>query len=491
MGTFTYDTSTTSTPKAATGTFTLTVKSNGEYTVSLEAPTTVSIENTEFGSKLAASGPTSTYIVTYTDSATGATSTATVSAAPENTSLSFTGVTDTSGTSSTAITFSSVKTVGTEINVSSDGMGIGDNILKSYVDKDGNKTTEKLTYDPEQAAKSVVLYFKDDGDVGFGQKTDVLYITARSGGVTKEVMLDSRYGDFVWNTTANKWDAISGGYASGVLASYTLNAEALFGAGKTIDSVDVAAGFFNNSKGAPDTSNFKVSFGYSYDTVTSTNLPVEMGFSATVTDRDGDSVITNFTVKTDATPAQLDGSADGDYITGNTADNLVYGLAGNDVLVGNEGNDTLVGGAGDDVLTGGAGADVFKWSLADQGTSNTPAVDHITQFNLSDGDSINIGDLLQGEAGTNAVNNLGQFLQFGLVDGKLALLVDHDGSGTIGTTDQGAFGATQKIVLDNYAGTLVDAKAAFAAALFGNSDPHTDADIINKMLQTGALKTDI
>jgi len=200
-------------------------------------------------------------------------------------------------------------------------------------------------------------------------------------------------------------------------------------------------------------------------------------FSYTMTDGDGNTSAANLTLTTNET------------ITGTT---------GNDILSTGSGNDTLIGGAGDDTLTGGLGADVFKWSLGDQGSTTTPAIDHITDFSLSQKDVLNIGDLLQGESGTTSANNLGQFLNFGLVDGKLALLVDHDGSGFINSVNKGAFAATQKIVLDNYTGTgandaaiLASAKASFAAALFGDSAAHTDADILNKMLQTGALKTDI
>ena len=76
------------------------------------------------------------------------------------------------------------------------------------------------------------------------------------------------------------------------------------------------------------------------------------------------------------------------------------------------------------------------------------------------------------------------YLKFELVDGKLALLVDHDG----GT----AFAATQKIVLDNYSGADVQAaKNAFGTALGLTGSGFTDADIITRMIADGHLKTDI
>ena len=59
----------------------------------------------------------------------------------------------------------------------------------------------------------------------------------------------------------------------------------------------------------------------------------------------------------------------------------------------------------------------------------------------------------------------------------MALLVDHAG----GTT----FETTQKIVFDNYT-----SKDALATDL-GLTGSYNDADIINKMVEAGNLKTDI
>ncbi|WP_422103634.1 immunoglobulin-like domain-containing protein [Vreelandella sp.] len=61
------------------------------------------------------------------------------------------------------------------------------------------------------------------------------------------------------------------------------------------------------------------------------------------------------------------------------------------------GNDTLIGGQGDDILIGGLGADTFKWELNDQGSTDQPANDSVMDFNASEGDVLDISELLQNE----------------------------------------------------------------------------------------------
>jgi Ca2+-binding RTX toxin-like protein len=156
----------------------------------------------------------------------------------------------------------------------------------------------------------------------------------------------------------------------------------------------------------------------------------------------------------------------------------VVGSSYADTITGTTGANELTGGAGNDLLTGGLGADVFKWSLADQGVVSTPATD-TTDFNVAEGDVLNLKDLLQGEhdgAGID-VSNLTQYLDFGVESGNLVLMVDHTGGGT--------FETTQKIVLDNYANTD---ELASALGLPIASD---DAAILSKMIELGNLKTDI
>jgi Ca2+-binding RTX toxin-like protein len=181
-------------------------------------------------------------------------------------------------------------------------------------------------------------------------------------------------------------------------------------------------------------------------------------FGIVAVDNDGDTTVSSsFSVLVDGTGNDL------------------VGTAASDVINAGVGNDTLTGGAGDDTLTGGAGADVFRWSLNDQGTTTTPASDHITDFTLgAGGDVLDLKDLLVGEhdgTGTDA-SNLTQFLHFSEVGGKAVLSIDHDA---------GIFAADQTITFDNMS-------LATMQSTLGASD--TGADLIAKLLAHN-LKTDI
>lgn len=78
---------------------------------------------------------------------------------------------------------------------------------------------------------------------------------------------------------------------------------------------------------------------------------------------------------------QILGASDNDYLAGGN---------GNDILYGGFGNDILVGGVGTDQLYGGTGADIFAFDTLD----NNPDVIH--DFKASEGDSINLTNLLVG-----------------------------------------------------------------------------------------------
>jgi len=107
--------------------------------------------------------------------------------------------------------------------------------------------------------------------------------------------------------------------------------------------------------------------------------------------------------------------------------NTTLGGGGDDILIGDGGDDILTGGAGNDTLTGGLGADTFVWHLADAGTTVSPVIDTLKDFNT--GDVLQINDLLSGEGAV--------------------ITGDQDTSGTtLHITDTA--GNTQSIVLEGY-----------------------------------------
>ena len=78
----------------------------------------------------------------------------------------------------------------------------------------------------------------------------------------------------------------------------------------------------------------------------------------------------------------------------------MFGDAGNDSLLGGAGNDTLQGGTGNDALHGGSGADSFVWMAGHTGN------DVIRDFNASEGDRIDLRDLLVNEQNGDIANYL-------------------------------------------------------------------------------------
>ncbi|QAX82644.1 large adhesive protein [Pseudomonas sp. DTU12.3] len=111
------------------------------------------------------------------------------------------------------------------------------------------------------------------------------------------------------------------------------------------------------------------------------------------------------------------GGAGNDILFGSGGNDLLDGGKGNDILLGGTGNDTLIGGQGNDILIGGSGADTFVWKSGDTGN------DVIKDFKASEGDRIDLRDLLQGETGSTIDN----FLKITTVDGTSSLQVSSAG----------------------------------------------------------------
>ncbi|MFQ3787930.1 calcium-binding protein [Halomonas sp. A29] len=172
----------------------------------------------------------------------------------------------------------------------------------------------------------------------------------------------------------------------------------------------------------------------------------------------GDDILFGFrgqdTLNGDAT--SVFGSSGDDVLFGGHGNDILYGGAGNDQLFGGNGDDLLVGGQGDDTLWGGAGADTFKWMLGDQGSVSAPAVDRIMDFSKTEGDKIDLKDLLGGDAE----------LLFTAGDGKAELHIETQGNGV-----------DQKIIFDN--ASLADLQLAF--------DASDAVDLVAKMVGSGNL----
>ncbi len=104
------------------------------------------------------------------------------------------------------------------------------------------------------------------------------------------------------------------------------------------------------------------------------------------------------------------GTASGETINALDDDNVIYGYGGADYLYGKDGNDTLYGGDGDDrlygdddndILFGGGGIDLL-WgddgadTFAFESATAFSFSDNIQDFDLAEGDMLDISDLLSG-----------------------------------------------------------------------------------------------
>ncbi|WP_238591810.1 type I secretion C-terminal target domain-containing protein [Pseudomonas abietaniphila] len=169
-----------------------------------------------------------------------------------------------------------------------------------------------------------------------------------------------------------------------------------------------------------------------------------------------------------ANKSNTTGIADGkDSLLGGEGNDILFGQGGKDTLDGGNGNDILIGGKGDDILTGGAGADTFAWKAGDLNTKG--GIDVIKDFNPSEGDRIDLKDLLQHESD-------------GTIDNFLKLTTATDGSAQLAVSSTGQLNASGGVAnadvtikLDGYhfaAGTTIN-------SLISGADPTIKVDHSN------------
>ncbi|MFD2448802.1 type I secretion C-terminal target domain-containing protein [Vogesella fluminis] len=165
----------------------------------------------------------------------------------------------------------------------------------------------------------------------------------------------------------------------------------------------------------------------------------------------------------------IHGQAGVDLVYGGSGDDTLLGGSGDDGLRGGAGGDLLIGGQGNDVLRGDIGTDIFKWQLGDQGTAGTPARDVVMDFNVAEGDQLDLADLLQGE---NA-GNLEQYLHF-----------TASGSDTlVQISSAGAFkNGNYSTATDQQ--TLLKGVALSSLALDTSSDNHIITELLKNNLKT-------
>ncbi|WP_280548348.1 type I secretion C-terminal target domain-containing protein, partial [Halomonas sp. 11-S5] len=300
--------------------FTLTAQSDGTYTYEQFQALDLSVLNSSLQGSVGASGPKPAYFI-YEDGTFGSDS-----AKPW-----------------------SVKITGSDdVNPSTPGMGIGNNLF--------------------QTGETMTLEFDDEGESGTQNQAYVAKIGISDLSGSETVSYTAYFTDDT---------QMSGTATSSSLVDGSLFITAPSGA--NIDYVDLQAGS-NTSVRITSISTFTLDEG----------MPKELPFEFTATDADGDSIAGSFDITVQ----------NSDLFNGDATDNVLAGGLGMQTLSGGPGEDILVGGPGNDTLTGGLGADTFVWHLSDQGTSSDPAEDSVTDFTLGtfgtddNADKLDISDLL-------------------------------------------------------------------------------------------------
>ena len=153
------------------------------------------------------------------------------------------------------------------------------------------------------------------------------------------------------------------------------------------------------------------------------------------------------------------GGAGNDILFGSGGNDVLDGGKGNDILLGGTGNDSLMGGQGNDILIGGSGADTFVWKAGDTGN------DVIKDFKASEGDRIDLRDLLQGETGSTIDN----FLKITTVDGVSSLQVSSGGKFNSGDAAAATPDVTIKLEGNNWSSANIH-------SLIAGSDPTIKVD---------------
>ena len=131
------------------------------------------------------------------------------------------------------------------------------------------------------------------------------------------------------------------------------------------------------------------------------------GSTASVTDEALHQYITNHisefngSIATTAGTLNVSTTGGNDTLLGGEGNDILFGQGGSDTLQGGAGNDILLPGSGSNTMWGGTGADTFMWLKGDTG-SNV-----IKDFSVSQGDKLDLSDLLQ----TATVTNIADYIK--------------------------------------------------------------------------------
>ncbi|WP_085899735.1 DUF5801 repeats-in-toxin domain-containing protein [Kiloniella majae] len=132
---------------------------------------------------------------------------------------------------------------------------------------------------------------------------------------------------------------------------------------------------------------------------------------------------------------RVDGGTGNDTMWTGDGEDILIGGTGNDNLSGEAGNDILIGGSGNDRMSGGSGSDTFVFKADTVGD-----IDTVRDFKASDGDALDLSELLTGFAAGADSDATATVLQD-------YLSISQDGSTTVITIDQDGSGSDSDVTI--------------------------------------------
>jgi len=198
------------------------------------------------------------------------------------------------------------------------------------------------------------------------------------------------------------------------------------------------------------------------------------------------------------TNIEAHGGAGNDSVNAGDGNDLLYGDSGNDSLNGRAGDDVLVGGFGKDTMTGGDGADTFTFIQGEQNYNFVTGSDYadylgndnIYDFNVAEGDVLDLSDLLSGLSGlVESGESLDSILNF-TANKTLEIDVDGDGVFSEGTDLNIDFGYYSDDL--NQGGALSDVEVIDSLLASGSLEviptaTGSNSQIIDHLLSTGNI----
>ncbi|WP_206075880.1 VCBS domain-containing protein [Mesorhizobium sp. Z1-4] len=137
----------------------------------------------------------------------------------------------------------------------------------------------------------------------------------------------------------------------------------------------------------------------------------------------------------------IDGGAGDDIITGTSGADRIRGGADNDTINGGSGDDTIFGNGGDDVLIGGSGLNTFEggsgsdvFVIDPSALSEVGMIDVITDYDKLEGDTLDLGSLLEAALGSAPADAAAADAAVNLVvnGGNTDVVVDTNGAAPAG-----------------------------------------------------------